>query len=247
MGTVGNLIFLAIGVGGTIFVVKQVQAARKAGQALSGQPVPVPGGSVIWDPTSATSNIIVNGNQVEKEDPNDSWDQTGIVSLQKMVGDGLVELKAPGLIITPFVSQFRISKKNGMINVPSADNPFIHAEQISGKPQSAGIVFGITTNDIISGYSDIDYGFKLNDDGSLEVVENGSSIFDPDFKPGDDLKIINTGGQVRYVQNGTVIYTSLKPLNAGWRAAVSIFNNGQTVAGLKIQGTPAPLPLPLLQ
>lgn len=262
MGSLGNLLFLGVGFVGAVLIVREVVALKKGQSAASGQPVAVPGGIVQWDPTSATANLVLTGSEVEKISDIDAWDQTGIISLQQMVGNGFVEMKAPGLIInSPPPTSFRTNKMGMGIFVPSGGEIYQSLPTVgSGYPrkmrqhnstmilsQMAGIVFGITTKDQIFGYSDIDYGMKLNYDGSLQIVENGSLVMDPSFRPGDDLKIINTDGQVRYLKNGIVVYTSTMPLNVAWRAALSIFNNGQTVNGIKIQGNPAPLPLPLTQ
>lgn len=228
MGTLGNVLFLIIGVGvGGYIVVQEVRKKQSPTGAVSG--------AVKWDPALVTPNLQIQGPTLIKLGPFDGWQFCGDVSVQKISGNGSVEMTAPAIGTLSESQKQKIPLTPGVTGpIPPTFTDFIM------NPFTlplAGLVFGITTNDSINNYKDISYGIKLGSDGSLQIVENGASVFDPSFKPGDDLKIVVSNGTVSYLQNGHAIYTSNTPLNGSWKAAASIFNVGQEVPQIIIQGS----------
>lgn len=219
MVSAGTVILSLVGVAAGSYVVYVVVKKQQASAQPGGNPPSMmpPINSMVlvqWDPSKSTSNMEIdssNPNIVTKNDSLDGWEETGAVSLQQINGSGFVQLLAPKIVA---------ALKN----------------QFPGFTVCLGsIVFGITTQDSIKSLNDIDYAFKLNDDGSLMVLENGSPVLDPSFAPGDTLRIHNNNGQVMYHQNGNVLYTSTKPLTSTWKAACAIMISGQSISGLEMQ------------
>ena len=59
-------------------------------------------------------------------------------------------------------------------------------------------------------YTDIDFAFYLQSNGNIRIYENGSNKGDwGAYFTGDTLQISVIGSTVRYIQNGSIIYTSL--------------------------------------
>ena len=202
-----------LAVGAAAYVTYAVVTAKAAG-ATAGpvtSPPNVGPGNVQWDPSNSSMNMKISGNTITKSDTFNGWENTGSVSLQQLSGQGYVQLSAAtlGSLIADSFPGFTVTR--------------------------GSIAFGITTSDSIADLSDVDYAFRCNDDGSLDVIENGTPVFEGTWTPGDVLIVHNNNGMVMYHQNGTNIYNSLVALSGPWKAACAIYNSGQAISGMQIQ------------
>lgn len=232
MGTFGNLLFLGVGVVGGVVLVNHILIV-KSGLAI---------GPVQWDQSKASSNLLVEGPSITNDGQIPGWDANGDVSIQKISGPGYVEITVPGLVLPNYLELLGIVGPGGSVQDMQQITDNMGRAIYLGPPTKKlmdGIVFGITTNDNITNYADIDYAFKINLDGSLLICENGAPVLDPDVRPGDVLRIHNDNGQVSYLKNGQVIYQSLRPLTNPWRAAVCLSVPGQTLSKTTIVGNSA--------
>ena len=78
--------------------------------------------------------------------------------------------------------------------------------------------------------ADIAFGFELHSDGSLEIIESGTSrgTFGV-YLGGDRLRVEALGGVVRYYRDGLQIYTSTIPPVYPLRADAVLYTSGSTV------------------
>jgi len=102
---------------------------------------------------------------------------------------------------------------------------------------------GITSIDIDDHYNTIDYAVYLESSGYFTVYESGSWIgrFGT-YEVGDVFAIERSGNIIKYKQNGTVYYTSLKTTYNSLMVDCSFSSNGSEIANATIIGFTAGVP-----
>ncbi|MCC7332910.1 MAG: T9SS type A sorting domain-containing protein [Flavobacteriales bacterium] len=84
-------------------------------------------------------------------------------------------------------------------------------------------------------YTDIDYAFYLQGAGVYGVYENGSSKGNwGSYSTGDTMQIAVVGNEVRYVQNGNVVYTSTIAPTLPLYVDFSINSIGATIQNISV-------------
>ncbi|MGH7294817.1 MAG: hypothetical protein ACRELB_07790, partial [Polyangiaceae bacterium] len=79
-------------------------------------------------------------------------------------------------------------------------------------------------------YPDIAFGFFLQSNGAVSVYESGLSVKSlGSYAPGDVFQVQVTGSQVKYVQNGTTLYTSTKTAVLPLYPEAALYTPGATV------------------
>jgi RHS repeat-associated protein len=70
-------------------------------------------------------------------------------------------------------------------------------------------MFGLGNSNQSASSSDIEYGLKLKSDGTLEIIQEGSSAGSyGSYVVGDVLKVAVVSGAVKYYRNDTLLYTN---------------------------------------
>ncbi|WP_437968808.1 peptidoglycan DD-metalloendopeptidase family protein [Sorangium sp. So ce260] len=86
-------------------------------------------------------------------------------------------------------------------------------------------------------YGDIDHAIYLHGDGAIEVVEHGYGHgFFGTYQAGDVFRVEVLGGQVRYLKNGTVLYTSATAPTYPLALDTSLYDEGATITNATISG-----------
>jgi len=101
--------------------------------------------------------------------------------------------------------------------------------------------FGLSDSNPDAGLNSIDYGFMLNNNGSLTIRENTSNrlTYGP-YQTGDVLRIQRVGGNISYSINGTVIYNSTIASSGELIADLSLYTPGTTLKQLRLSVLAAP-------
>jgi len=87
-------------------------------------------------------------------------------------------------------------------------------------------------------YTDIDYAFYLVAGGSLNIYENGASKGAwGAYSTGDTLRIAVVGNQVRYIQNGSIVYTSTVAPTLPLFVDMSLSTVGSTLEKIYVNNT----------
>ncbi|MCB9336459.1 MAG: hypothetical protein H6586_09930, partial [Flavobacteriales bacterium] len=70
-------------------------------------------------------------------------------------------------------------------------------------------MIGLNATNTSVNYNEIDYAFYLVNNGSLVIYENGSNMGNwGSYSTGDTLRVAVVNNEVRYIQNGNIVYTS---------------------------------------
>jgi hypothetical protein len=92
---------------------------------------------------------------------------------------------------------------------------------------------GLTHTVTDSSYDDIDFGFFLEDDGTLSIYEHGVSHgIVGTYAAGDTLTLQVQNSTVTYAQNGTAVYTSTETPTLPLVFDASLYSTGATVTGM---------------
>jgi len=96
-------------------------------------------------------------------------------------------------------------------------------------------VLGLSHGDAGQSPVDIDFGIALNADGSLTALENNVSQGDPGtYATGDRFRVELSGGSVKYLQNGTLFYTSTQTPLYPLRGDAAAYDPGATLTDIVI-------------
>jgi len=96
-------------------------------------------------------------------------------------------------------------------------------------------VLGLSHGDAGQNPNDINFGISLNSNGTVNVVENGTSQGNPaNYSTGDRFRVELSGGTVKYLQNGALLYSSLLTPQYPLRADAALFDPGATLQDIVI-------------
>ncbi|MCB9364818.1 MAG: T9SS type A sorting domain-containing protein [Flavobacteriales bacterium] len=99
-------------------------------------------------------------------------------------------------------------------------------------------MIGLNASNANVSYSDIDYAFFLQANGSLTIYENGSNKGTwGAYSTGDTLRISVVDNEVRYIQNGNIVYTSLVAPSLPLYVDVSLNTVGATLENIYVNNT----------
>lgn len=86
-------------------------------------------------------------------------------------------------------------------------------------------------NDVVSGYTFIDYALSTDTSNDLSVFENGTKIaLVGTYIVGDKLSIKKAGTVITYWKNNTLLYTSLVAASAStWTAAAALYTTSDVI------------------
>lgn len=94
-------------------------------------------------------------------------------------------------------------------------------------------MIGLSNGDSNASYTDIDFAWYLHPGAALYIYENSTSIGGfGTYATGDTLRVEYFEGQVRYVHNGVVRYTSTKTPTLPLRVDTSLYDLGATLGGV---------------
>ena len=105
-------------------------------------------------------------------------------------------------------------------------------------------VAGLSNGDTNQTDNDVDFGFYLNTQNKLHVLEQGVSRIQVTFVAGDRLRVAVEAGVVRYRRNGTLVYQSTAAPTYPLLLDSAIHGNGATITDAVISGTFVPLAPP---
>ncbi|MBL6447476.1 hypothetical protein JMN32_14250 [Fulvivirga sp. 29W222] len=95
-------------------------------------------------------------------------------------------------------------------------------------------VLGLAHEDQGSHYNDIDYALYLKSDGTISILEKGSDQGSfGSYQSSDVFKIERVDGEIRYLKNGQVLYTSATRFYESLMVDVSIYSQGGFFAGVQ--------------
>ena len=94
---------------------------------------------------------------------------------------------------------------------------------------------GLSYGDSNQSYTDIDFAIYPHASGSLQVYESGNyrGTFGT-YAAGDRLRVEVSDGVVRYLKNGTLLYTSQEVLRYPLRVDASLYQTGSTLTDVRI-------------
>ncbi len=99
-------------------------------------------------------------------------------------------------------------------------------------------MIGLNATNTNVSYTDIDFAFYLNTGGNLLIYENGSNKGNwGSYSTGDTLRIAVVGNEVRYIQNGNIVYTSLNTPTLPLFVDLSISTVGGTLKDIYVNNT----------
>jgi len=97
------------------------------------------------------------------------------------------------------------------------------------------LVAGLASKTRGPGVGDIEFGIRLNGNGSADIVENGRYMGgDTDYQAGDTFRIEVMNGRVRYLRNGDVMATSRRRPTLPLAFDVGLGSLGASVANARI-------------
>lgn len=103
--------------------------------------------------------------------------------------------------------------------------------------QVAGIAAGLSSNDTGVSFVSIEYGWYFDGANQAFVIENGAFVQGPyAYVAGQGFDIVSAGGQIQYVANGVLVYTSVNAPNFPLFPDASIQSPGASVQ-LDLNGT----------
>jgi hypothetical protein len=87
-------------------------------------------------------------------------------------------------------------------------------------------------------YTDIDYAFYLVAGGALNIYENGTSRGAwGSYTTGDTLRIAVVNNEVRYIQNGSIVYTSTIAPSLPLFVDMSLYTVGSTLGNIYVNNS----------
>ena len=96
-------------------------------------------------------------------------------------------------------------------------------------------MIGLNASNLNVSYTDIDYAFYLINGGEIRVYENGSNKGSwGSYSTGDTLRIVVIDNEVKYIQNGNVIYTSLIAPSLPLYVDMSLNTVGATIEDITV-------------
>ena len=99
-------------------------------------------------------------------------------------------------------------------------------------------MIGLNATNTSVNYNEIDYAFYLVSGGNLSIYENGSNMGTwGSYSSGDTLKIAVVDNEVRYIQNGNVVYTSLVVPTLPLYVDMSLHTVGSTLEDIYVNNT----------
>jgi len=99
-------------------------------------------------------------------------------------------------------------------------------------------MIGLNSTNTNVSYTDIDYAFYLVTGGSILIYENGTNKGTwGSYSTGDTLQVAVVGNEVRYIQNGSVVYTSLITPTLPLYVDMSLHTVGATLEGITVSNT----------
>jgi alpha-tubulin suppressor-like RCC1 family protein len=106
-------------------------------------------------------------------------------------------------------------------------------------------IAGLSHADTNQHYNTIDFAFNLHGNGNVGIKElginrfnaQGSTIFTT-YGPGDRFRVAALGGVVRYLKNGTLLYTSTVAPGTVLIGDASLYGDGATITGATIGWLP---------
>src|SRR5262245_26794314 len=97
------------------------------------------------------------------------------------------------------------------------------------------LVAGLASKTRGPGVADIEFGIRLNGNGSADIVESGRYVGgDTDYQAGDTFRIEVMNGRVRYLRNGGVMTTSRRRPTLPLAFDVGLGSLGASVANAQI-------------
>ena len=97
-------------------------------------------------------------------------------------------------------------------------------------------MIGLSTTDENAGYITIDFALFLSGGASIAVWESGTQVVANagQYSSGDVITIERTGGQITYLKNGNVFYTSDKISSGELHVDTALYSNGATLNDITI-------------
>lgn len=92
---------------------------------------------------------------------------------------------------------------------------------------------GLNQGDSGQGYSEIDYSIHLQPSGSGAIYESGTPVGSFTYAANDRLRVEVRHGQVRYLQNGTLLRTSTALATYPLRVDTSLYTPGATLTDVR--------------
>ncbi len=87
-------------------------------------------------------------------------------------------------------------------------------------------------------YTDIDFAFYLLNNGDIRIYENGSFMGSwGSYDTGDTLSVAIVNNEVRYIQNGNIVYTSTNSPNLPLYVDMSLNDVGATLEQIYVYNT----------
>lgn len=94
---------------------------------------------------------------------------------------------------------------------------------------------GLSSGDTNQGFADIDFAFYMRGDGSLQIYEQGfRRATVGTYSAGDTLRVEVVGGQVRYLRNGSPVYTSTRTPSYPMGVDTALFTLGATINDVRL-------------
>ena len=105
-------------------------------------------------------------------------------------------------------------------------------------------MFGLANGDTDRGYADIDFALYTNPtDGNLYIFEKGTYRGAVGaYASGDKLRVAAESGVVKYLRNGTLLYTSAQTLTYPLRADTSLYSTGAALSNVRLGGALVSVP-----
>jgi RHS repeat-associated protein len=116
--------------------------------------------------------------------------------------------------------------------LPAGQNGWIEFTVFQGW---GNIVLGLSDQNVDNNHNTIDYGIYFGGGSVVRPYENGVAKSYPPYgiKAGDILKIERLGTQIRYYQNGILLYTSIVPSTTSLVADIAIFDKNLAVSNVR--------------
>lgn len=130
------------------------------------------------------------------------------------------DLKPEGLVKQPGVSTWNAGASSVQYLGVNEDG----WAEVTVTEVSTGKAWGLSDSDTDLDHGSIDYGFRFSY-GTLYVQENGVGKLTTSGAVGDKLRIVRTGGVIRYYRNNSLLYTSTTPSVSQLLVDISFFQS----------------------
>ena len=172
----------------------------------------------LYSTGSQLANVVINRSTAS---PNVMW--TNVVGVTPS-GNGLSKPGADGW-------------DTGAVSIQSLNSGDGYVEFTASETNTYRMC-GLSNGDSNQSYTDIDFALYLAANGYVQVYEGG--VYRGQFNPysiGDHLRVAVEGGVIKYLQNGTVFYTSTVAPTYPLLVDTSLYSTGATISNVAISGT----------